>query len=263
MSQTRQTSETGLYHVVLKGNADQVIFESDSDRLRFLEMLYEAKQTHALGVLAWCLMDNHVHLIIDDPNMHLVACMNLLEQRFAIRFNGRCSRTGVVFRRPFWSEPILSDEHLLAALAYVHNNPQAAGICRASDYRWSSYSAYANNIDERGVTDTAMILEMLYGREGFVRFSESMPPRATPFMGSRLTKHLTDQEALRICDEALGEGAVSTIKQLSPVQRCKPLASLLDLGLTKIQIKRLTGLASTQIERALATLVTVEPSALG
>ena len=252
MSQTRQTSETGLYHVVLKGNADQVIFEGDADRLRFLEMLYEAKQVHPLGVLAWCLMDNHVHLIIDDPGMHLSACMKLLEQRYAMRFNGLTERCGVVFRRPFWSEPILSDEHLLTALAYVHNNPQAAGICRASDYRWSSYSAYANNIDERGVTDTAMILEMLFGQEGFVRFSESMLPRATPFVGSRLTKHLTDQEALRICDEALGEGVVRALGQLPPAQRRSPLESLLDLGLTKNQIKRLTGMGPAQIERAIA-----------
>ena len=63
----REISLTGYYHVFDRGNSKQIIFEDDSDRYRFLSDISDRFACHDVAVLAWCLMDNHFHLMVDDP----------------------------------------------------------------------------------------------------------------------------------------------------------------------------------------------------
>lgn len=252
MSVPRQLSSSGYYHVVMKGNAGQLLFEKDHDRQRYLEFFAEEKKNSGLTCPCFCLMDNHTHLLVGDTKGALSNAMNHLAQRYALRFNYGAGRSGVVFRRPFWSEPIETDDRLLRSVNYIHYNPEVAEMSKAGDYRWSSYRAYADNIDEFGVADTELVLGILGGRNGFLDFAAHNPPTARPFNGSKLSRHHTDTELLFIAKRLVGSETLARLKTLRPRARAPILNTLYSSGFTVKQLARLSGLSPTQVRASLA-----------
>ena len=236
----RLISESGYYHVVPKGIADQLIFENDDDRSLYLELLRKAKLETGIRIHAYCLMSNHVHLVIEDERGKLSEAMKYLTERYAMYYAQQIGRTGGVFRKPFWSEPIKTDEHLLCAVRYVHANPAAASICAASQYEWSSAKDYLGRSTE--ITDTDMVLDMLDGRDGFIEFSKAERATALPFPGSILTNHLTDDEALAIAKGILGQNGINLAACDNSV-RAKSISLLSERGFSVPQIVRITGVS--------------------
>ena len=146
MTTPRRLAESGFYHVVLKGNAGQLIFEGDSDRLRFISFLEKTKERYPLRVHAWCLMSNHVHLLVEDAERCLAQSMDLLAGNYAKYFNRRTGRTGAVFSRSFWSEPIEDESYLLSTMNYIHNNPVRQEIVqRPEEYLYSAARDYCGS----------------------------------------------------------------------------------------------------------------------
>ena len=89
----RAVSLTGYYHVYDRGNSKQIIFEDDSDRYRFLSDISNRFARHEVAVLAWCLLDNHFHLMVDDPFDNLSKAMQCALTAYAKSFNGKTGRT--------------------------------------------------------------------------------------------------------------------------------------------------------------------------
>lgn len=234
----RVKSASGYYHVVPKGIADQLIFENDLDRNMYLELLRKAKVETGVKLHAYCLMSNHVHLVVEDEHDKLSEFMKYVTERYAMYYAQQIGRTGGIFRKPFWSEPIESDEYLLCAVRYVHANPAAAGICPASQYEWSSAKDYLGR--ETEITDTGTVLDMLGGRDGFVEFSKASNATACPFPGSRLTNHLSDDEALAIAKAVLGDTSVNLAACDRGVQSAG-IVELFQRGFSVPQITRITG----------------------
>lgn len=242
----RTKGASGYYHVVPKGIADQIIFEDDGDRRYYLELLREAKEKTGLRVHAYCLMSNHVHLVVEDSDDHLADALKYLHERYAMRFAEKIGRTGGIFRKPYWSEPIETDDYLLCAVRYTHANPAAAGICRASAYPWSSVGDYLGR--GTGIADTATVLDMLGGRSGFVEFSAAANGTAFAFPGSKLKAHLTDDEAVRIARDILGRDSVNLAKA-DKNERAEAVVLLWRRGFTAKQISRICGLSERTILR--------------
>ena len=251
----RRVAESGFYHVVLYANGRQNLFEEDADRLAFLDMFVEAARKHGVSILAWCLMANHIHLLLEDPDDCLSELMRSLATRYAQRFNRRGGHAGHVFRGRFYSSPVEGEAYLLEAMRYIHNNPATAGICAAEDYPWSSYHEYAGAPDRTGTgrtgapdrTDTGLLLEMLGGREAFVRFSSSSErvryrPPARP--------RLADAAAEEVAREVLGPLTASELKGQEQARRNALLCELREAGLSVRQIERLTGIGRGTITRA-------------
>lgn len=138
----RVLSELGHYHVMVKGCADQLIFEDDDDRYYFLNLMNRRFTSDHIRLLAWCLMDNHVHLLFDDPDNQMSTAMHAIDTAYAIRFNLKTGRRGPVFQERFKSVVISDDEQLLRCVRYIHDNPAKAGISSAPMYRWSSFHEY-------------------------------------------------------------------------------------------------------------------------
>ena len=240
MPKTRRViSGSGYYHVVPKGIANQLIFENDLDRSLYLELLRKAKAETGVKIHAYCLMSNHVHLVVEDQDGKLSEFMKFVTERYAMHYAQQIGRTGGIFRKPFWSEPIESDEHLLCAVRYVHANPAAAGICAASQYEWSSAKDYLGRSTE--ITDTEMVLDMLDGRDGFIEFSKANNATALPFPGSGLAHHLSDEEALAIAKNILGADGVN-LAACDAETRAASIALLAERGFSITQISRLTGI---------------------
>ena len=242
----RKKSESGYYHVVPKGIADQIIFEDDEDRALYVELLRKAKAETGIRLHAYCLMSNHTHLVIEDEHDQLAEAMKYLHERYAMHYAEKIGRTGGIFRKPYWSEPIDTDGHLLCAARYAHANPAAAGICPASVYEWSSARDYLGRTG--GIADTSMVLEMLGGKDGFIEFSQMSNATALPFPGSKLKAHLSDDEAARIAREVLGRDNINLAKA-SQEERRTALQLLAERGFTTRQISRICGLGKSTVSR--------------
>lgn len=133
-----------FYHVTDRGDRKEAIFNSDADRISFLQLLNTTSTTHGWHLLAYCLMDNHYHLMLETDRPNLAAGMARLNGGYTQRFNRAYDRVGHVFQGRYKSQVVSSDRHLLEACRYVVLNPLRAGLVNdPADWQWSSYCASA------------------------------------------------------------------------------------------------------------------------
>jgi len=127
------------HHVTQRGNARQAIFGRDADRLTYLDLLRQYGELYDLSLLGYCLMSNHVHLVvIPHAAQSLAQTLKHTHGRYAAYWNVRQGSSGHVWQGRFYSCP-LDDSHLWAALRYVELNPVRAGMVEtAGQWRWSS-----------------------------------------------------------------------------------------------------------------------------
>ena len=139
-----------VYHVITRGNNRQVIFHDDQDRTAYLEKLFHYCREKAVHLLCYCLLSNHVHLLLETPQGNLSRMMQAFQTSYTVSWNRRHRYTGHVFEQRYKAFLVDKDNYLLQVSRYIHLNPVAARIVeRPQDYRWSSYRAY---LRERGAT---------------------------------------------------------------------------------------------------------------
>ncbi len=131
------------HHITQRGNRKLPVFFSDEDRTAYLSLIGEACRAQGTACLGWCLMDNHVHLILVPQTADgLRATLAEAHRRYSQRINEREGWRGYLFQGRFASYP-MDDAHLMAAIRYVENNPVAAGlVAQAEDWRWSSAGSH-------------------------------------------------------------------------------------------------------------------------
>ncbi len=131
-----------VYHVTSRGNAKQAIFIDDEDRGRFLDILSTVVERFNWLCHAYCLMENHYHLLIETPNANLSKGMRELNGVYTQGFNQRYRRVGHLLQGRYKAILVEKDNHLLALCRYVVLNPVGAGLIRRPEqWRWSSYRA--------------------------------------------------------------------------------------------------------------------------
>ena len=143
--QARRVSPTGYYHIMMRGNNKERIFEKESDKNSLIESLKKAKEEDSIKIVAYCFMDNHIHLVIKSELSDLSMAIKKINIKYAMIFNKKNGRVGHVFQDRYKSEVVASDQYLLQVIRYVHKNPVKAKIISSVDsYRWSSYNEYKN-----------------------------------------------------------------------------------------------------------------------
>ena len=143
MPRALRDQSAGIRHITCRGDRRQRIFVDNADRRRFLGLLEHVCSIREWRVLAWCLMTNHVHLVVDVPAGTISTGMQLLCGDYAQGFNWRHGLTGHLFQGRFHAEPILSDAHLFEATRYVDLNPERANVVPdAARSEWSSCRAH-------------------------------------------------------------------------------------------------------------------------
>lgn len=202
-------SEADLYHVTTRGVGRRDIFEDAADHLRFLDMLHKRLLPNGVRLLAWCLMENHVHLLLGGDLIDVSSLMQSLLTSYAGYFNIRHGHVGHVFQGRFDSKPIQSEAQLLETIRYIHQNPVRAGTAPDCNYRWSSYESFLSDVK----TDEANgILDLFGGRDNFVAFHDQIPETAgaTPTLGSKTAGanlppyRLLEDDARAIAENVLG-----------------------------------------------------------
>lgn len=144
----REISETGIYHVMTRGNAKNNIFIDNQDKGKYIKVLRQKKEESNFYIYAYCIMSNHSHLIIKERDKPISDIMKRINISYASYFNKKYNRVGHVFQDRYLSEPIEDDAYLVTAVRYIHNNPVKAKLVNeCGSYLWSSYNDYLKNPD--------------------------------------------------------------------------------------------------------------------
>lgn len=241
----RETSPLGIYHIVSVGVAKQTIFADADDNATFVEKI-KGGCLEPCEVLAWCLMGNHFHLLIEGDIEEISQKMRSLLCSYVRIFNNKHGRTGSLFEGRYFSEPIKDEQQLHNAVRYIHQNPEKAGLAKFDCYQWSSYQEYMKS--KVGGTQ-AQILDALGGRQGFARFHRSTESQL--FIDEQLHSRISDTEALLIFKECLGEDPLSDLKLKDTKLRAKVFQHLSKKGLSAKQIQRVSGMTLSTVKHAL------------
>lgn len=139
-----------IYHITTRGNHRNDIFRDGQDYLVYLTILKEALEKYDGILYCYCLMTNHVHLIIETSDVVISEIMRRINLFYTKYFNNKYNLIGHLFQGRYFSELIDKDEYILQASRYVHLNPVRANmVTKPEDYQWSSYPMYIGNIPEK------------------------------------------------------------------------------------------------------------------
>jgi REP element-mobilizing transposase RayT len=155
-----------VYHVTSRGDRREPIFGDDFDRCRLLEVLEEALHRFDARALAWCLMPNHYHLVLQTRQANLSKVMRHINGVYTQRFNRRRDTVGHLFQGRFHAVLIEADSHLLEVGRYVELNPVRAGLVPLpAQWGWSSYRAHAGLSPAPPWLDVEAVRGYMLGRQ--------------------------------------------------------------------------------------------------
>lgn len=129
----REELEGAIFHVYARGNDQRLIYRDDIDRRLYLRLLATAVRLWSWSLHAFCLMDNHVHLLVETPKPNLGRGMQYLHGTYAREFNDRHRRSGHLFQGRYGAVRIKTDEQLWRVKEYIEMNPVNAGLCATRD----------------------------------------------------------------------------------------------------------------------------------
>lgn len=245
---------TGFYHVCARGTGKRLIFEGDEDRWEFLELMRECCRDACVTVVAWCLMNDHVDLVLSDYEDTMSAAMQRLLLTYARRFNKRTGRSGHLFQNRFDRRSLDTDWQVMEAIRSVHADPQEVGVSLIERYPWSSFAehlrAYDNDAADatRGFSDPSCVLELFGSTEGFIAYSLSTPDGGEPALGDMKETEWERHAFAGKLAKSLGV-PLNELKTVAPSRRDGIIFALHDGGYTVREIERYTGISKSAVSR--------------
>lgn len=247
----RKISDSGVYHVMVRGINKQDIFQDKEDRMIFLEKLEKVKERSECKIYAYCLMNNHVHLLVAEGKEPIGQIMRRLGSAYVYWYNKKYDRVGYLFQGRFRSEPVNVDSYLLAALRYIHQNPVKAGIAHScSDYPWTSYHEYIGSGKRtRRITDIELGLDMSGSLKQFAEFHEDYDNSDKIDFDDDIK--VSDNHAEELIMKVLAGKTAGDILKMKKPDRDKLIKDIKALpGVSQKQIMKVTGLSRSIIQRA-------------
>ena len=168
----RQQSKTGIYHIMIRGINQQNIFVDNEDNKKFLDTLNKYRVKATYKIYAYCLMKNHIHLLVKEGSESLSNSMRRIGASYVYWYNWQYDRKGHLFQDRFKSEPVEEDAYFLTCLRYIHQNPLQAGLVdNIEQYQWSSYREY---LVEPKIINADFVLDMFHSdrNKAFIKFKK-------------------------------------------------------------------------------------------
>jgi len=134
-----------LYHVIVRGNNRAYIFKSGENKEEYKKILSKYKKRCRFKLYAYCIMDNHAHLLIEVDDIPLSKIMQGIQQVFTQHYNRKNRTTGHVFEQRYKSYLCDRDAYLLQLIRYIHQNPVRSKLKNSINYEWSSHKEYIGN----------------------------------------------------------------------------------------------------------------------
>ncbi len=248
--QAREKSSSGIYHLMLRGINRQNIFEDDHDRSKFIEVICHYKTISKYQMFAYCLMDNHVHLLMKETTEPISNTIKRISSSYVNWYNKKYDRCGHLFQERFRSEVVESDQYFITVLRYIHQNPIKAGMIKELEkYFWSSYHEYIVN---SVIVDTDFTLNLFSkNREEAVNLLQTYikqknDDQCLEYQGK---DSISDKDLLAYIRE-LGFSHSSEVQKLNKEERNDIVRKLKKVqGTTVRQIARITGFSKSLIDR--------------
>jgi len=243
----RQLSSTGIYHIMLRGINQQQFLEDREDNEKIIEIIKECKKISGYKIYAYCLMGNHLHLIIKVEKEPLEQIFKRICSRFVYWYNGKYNRVGHLFQDRFKSEPIEDQGYFFRVLRYIHQNPVKAGLVKkAGEYPYSSFNCYmetkGNQLVDVDFVLNIMCKEQLEKYHSIANGDKYLDITERPF-------RVTDEHAKEIIRKVSKCKNASEFQLLETKERNCYIRKLRKEGLSIRQISRLTGISKGIVER--------------
>lgn len=240
----RKISPSGIYHVMMRGINKNQIFFDEEDSEKFLSSFTDACKEYNVTLYAWCLMPNHVHLLLKDKQGNLSALFRKFGSFYVWWYNRKYDRVGHLFEDRFKSEPVGSPAYFIKAVRYIHMNPVKANICQQpGEYKYSSFFRYF----ESDLFKNSDVLFGLMKKEDLFRFHFEKNNDTFLDIEEETPKILRDEDVLRII-KTFGINEVSQLRTLPKNRLELVIRSLLNRGAALRQLYRLTGISIRQLE---------------
>jgi len=155
---SRTFIDNACYHLTARGNQKQPVFHRKSDYLKYIELIVRAKRKHGLYLYAYCLMPNHVHILLEANDSRKISkFMQWLSRGYTAYYNCKYDKVGHLWQGRFYSNPILKGQYLINISTYIENNPVRAGLVDdPANYEWSSYKERCL-LSERSILDVLKV----------------------------------------------------------------------------------------------------------
>ena len=159
----RSSFETSFFHVIIQGVNREYIFNKKEYIEAYLSLLDRYKKEYNISILAYCIMNNHAHLLIyTEEIQNMGKLMHKINGIYGQYYNKNENRVGIVFRNRYVSEPIYNAKYLAQCINYIHMNPVKAGMVQKSEeYKYSSSREYKSNT---GVARTKILIDV-FGKD--------------------------------------------------------------------------------------------------
>ena len=239
----RIISESGYMHIYTRGNGKQILFEQREDYLFYLHLLKRYSSETKVTVCAFCLMENHTHLLVYDKEHQIPNLMEKLGTVYSGYFNRKYERTGHLFDGRYKSIPIEGEDYLLTVFRYILTNPEKAKICTAAEYPWSSYDRYGTS---NSFVDTSVFQGLIGDRKEYEAYIAAKYEDCPELEGIPRD----DEWAKRIIRNYLHIESGTVLQSFDMKSRNEALRLLKGKGLSLRQIERLTGINRSAIHRA-------------
>lgn len=229
---------------MLRGANQQTIFYDEEDYRKFLYVLSYYKSICNYKILAYCLMKNHIHILLKEEGEDLALIMKRIASKYVYWYNAKYNRIGHLYQDRFRSEPVEDDVYFLTVLRYIHQNPVKAGITNnISDYKFSSYNEYLNN---NTFVDTSFAMGMI-DRDDFIEFHKQYPDEAHLEITPPI-RRITDEYAQAIFNKLIKSGTLPQPPYSDPETKSKVIHNLSNDGLSIRQINKITTISKKTIE---------------
>jgi REP element-mobilizing transposase RayT len=244
----REVSSLGIYHVIYRGVGKQRIFEEDDDYGKFLAVLQKYQPICGYKILAYCLMSNHIHLLIKPDEMPMSRIFQRVIPSFVYWYNKKYERVGSLFQSRFKSRPVNNSNQLLTVIRYIHQNPIKAAICdHPAQYQYSSYKDYFDN----DLIDSS-IVRSIVNDAFFLSFNCAENDDQCMDIDDERPR-MKDERAANIMQRLSGCSNVTQFQQLDVKVRDEVLYDMWSAGVSVSQASRVTGISYGVIRRVIAS----------
>ena len=245
----RARSETGIYHVMLRSINKQQIFYDNEDYLKFIRLLDQCRQMCGFKLYAYCLMGNHVHLLIGEGREPLKSIFRRLGTSFVYWYNQKYDRVGHLFQDRYKSEPVENESYFLTVLRYILQNPVAAGLSKTvENYPYGSGPDYL--LSRKGITDTHIVFKSIDENCLKEFLIEQNDDKCMDLETSTIVR-CNDTQAKKLILNEFGTDLPNYLKANDRRQLNYSIRRLIHAGLSVRQLSRLSGIPKKVIENGM------------
>jgi putative transposase len=218
-----------LYHVIVRGNQQRKTFRHDDDYRAYLVRLEKYRAQCQVRIYAYCLMPNHVHLLVETGSTPLAKFMQGLQQSYTQYFNRRYRKVGHLFQGRYKAIICDRDKYLMALVRYIHlNGVRAKIVTRPERYRYSGHNSYLTDGTAK-IVETTPVLKLMGGKKAYERF-------VLEGMGEKHNEAYYAVEDQRFLGEAgFGEEISRNVEEIPAPKRKKPIETVFKAVASRVE----------------------------